>query len=250
MGFPTLASDWQQIMIGEEGDENNPLRPAKLERCFIEKNSEGWFRVKANLAVDGDGGNGHNGTKPCYAPRSYGKPTLDDLPMAGHPGNWWGVVTNNGRKDGTPILQGSSDPAPGAYISQTAYHLLGPDGTHLPDSDPNKYLDSGSVPFIVLPLLCANLAGPEIVLGCMSWVRYKGAFSQAVVGDKGPTWGIGEGSPKLCSNLGVNPSARNGGVDEDDVWYYWKPGQPAVIEAAYIEPAKVTNFRLQRWREA
>lgn len=235
--FPALLNDWRKV--------------GEVERCEIASNGEGWFRVRADLDVDGDGANGHKGRKPCYAPRSYGRPTLDDLAMAGHPGKWWGVVTDNGREDGTPLIQTASDPAPGAFISQTAYHLRGPDGAVLEDRNPDKYLDSEVFPFIVLPLPCAILAGAEIVLGSMAWVRYKGQFSAAVVGDKGPTRKIGEGSPRLCRNIGVNSSARNGGVDELEVWYYWHPGEAAVIHPRFIEGAtEDTTFRLQRWRDA
>lgn len=223
-----LANDWQNVGAVE-------LRP-------IAKNSQGWFRVCADMDVDGDGANGHNGGKPCYAPRNYGKPTLDDLAMAGHPGNWWGVVTDTGRGDGTPLIQGLDMPAPGAYISQTSYTLLGPDGAPLANGSPDKYLDSDRVPFIVLPLLAAQLAGAEIVLGCQSFVRYNGSWAPCVVGDKGPTRKIGEGSPALCRAIGVNPSARNGGVDELSVWYYWKPGQPAVVNDVI--------YSLQPWRLA
>src|SRR4051794_11780091 len=41
---------------------------------------------------------------------------LDLLAYAGHPGNWWGIVTHNLRPDGQPIVQGPTDPAPGYYI--------------------------------------------------------------------------------------------------------------------------------------
>lgn len=235
--MPTLTDTWEQV--------------GSVEGCAIHKNAEGWFRTRADMDVDGDGANGHKGRKPCYAPLSYGKPTLDDLAMAGHPGNWWGVVTDNGQPNGTPLIQSANDPAPGAYISQTSYHLVGPNGERLDDNKPDKYLDSEVYPFIVLPLPCALLAGAEVVLGSMAFVRYTGAFSAALVGDKGPTRRIGEGSCKLCRNLGVNPSARNGGVDSINVWYYWHPGEPAIIAPQFIEGAtNDTTFALQRWRDA
>jgi hypothetical protein len=33
----------------------------------------------AGATFDGDGANGQFGGRPCYAPRSYGKPTLDHI---------------------------------------------------------------------------------------------------------------------------------------------------------------------------
>lgn len=47
----------------------------------------------AGAQIDGDGANGQFGGDPCYAPKDYTGPTLDVLANAGHPGNWFGVVT-------------------------------------------------------------------------------------------------------------------------------------------------------------
>ena len=38
----------------------------------------------------------------------------DGIANTGHPGNWFGVVTDTGKTDGIPIVQGASDPCPGA----------------------------------------------------------------------------------------------------------------------------------------
>ena len=70
------------------------------------------FFFKSKMAIDFDG------APTAYHPQ-HGK-GLDHLANAGHPGNWYGVVTNNGRHDGTPIIQGPTDPAPGYYVSPTA----------------------------------------------------------------------------------------------------------------------------------
>ena len=61
----------------------------------------------AGATLDGDGANGQFGGMPCYAPESFHKGTLDVLANAGHPGNWFGVVTDNGKATGTPIVQGA-----------------------------------------------------------------------------------------------------------------------------------------------
>src|SRR5437870_1915098 len=58
---------------------------------------------KAKFSIDADG-----------SPRAYGPSNngLDDTANAGHAGNWWGVVTSNGKSNGTPVLQKASDPFP------------------------------------------------------------------------------------------------------------------------------------------
>ena len=50
---------------------------------------------------------------------------LDRLDHAGAPGNWWGIVTDDGTPGGEPVVQGDGDPAPGFYVSQTS--LVDPD---------------------------------------------------------------------------------------------------------------------------
>jgi hypothetical protein len=94
---------------------------------------------------------------------------LDVLANAGRPDNWFGVVTDTGKKDGTPVVQGPQDPCPGAYVLATSLHLPGPDGARLPDSSPFKYIDSATVPFVVVPLMI--IEGVEgVVLGCRAVV--------------------------------------------------------------------------------
>src|ERR1700751_313111 len=88
----------------------------------------------AAAQLDGDGANGQFGQPPCYAPESFPGKTLDVLANAGRPGNWFGVVTDTGRVDGTPVVQGAQDPCPGAYVSATALHLPGQNGKTLRDS--------------------------------------------------------------------------------------------------------------------
>src|SRR5215470_2775889 len=88
----------------------------------------------AAAQLDGDGANGQFGQPPCYAPESFAGKTLDVLANAGGPGNWFGVVTDTGREDGTPVVQGPQDPCPGACVSATSLHLPGQDGRPLRDS--------------------------------------------------------------------------------------------------------------------
>jgi len=79
---------------------------------------DGSVRFFAGATLDGDGANGQFGQPPCYAPASYHGQTLDVIGNAGHPGNWFGVVTDTGHETGTPIVQKATDPAPARMFRQ------------------------------------------------------------------------------------------------------------------------------------
>src|SRR5438093_9537435 len=102
---------------------------------IIEQN-DGSVTFSAGATLDGDGANGQFGEPPCYAPASYHGTTLDVIGNAGGPGNWYGVVTDTGDENGTPIVQKATDPCPGPYISATSLHLLDESGQRLPASSP------------------------------------------------------------------------------------------------------------------
>jgi len=145
----------------------------------IFEQDDGSVTFTAGATIDGDGANGQYGGLPCYAPSTYSGRTLDILANAGHPGNWFGVVTNTGLNTGTPILQG-------AYVSSTSLNLFAADGSVLPDSSPFKYVDAATVPYISVPLLVINsVAG--IVLGCRCVITNttNGQGVVAVVADTG-----------------------------------------------------------------
>ncbi len=96
------------------------------------------FFFKAAMAIDADG-----------APNAYhpipGR-GLDHLANAGHPGNWYVVVTDTGHRNCKPVVQGPRDPAPGFYVSPTVLQ----DRPHA-RTDPRRYVDSASIPYISLP---------------------------------------------------------------------------------------------------
>src|SRR5215469_9907125 len=69
---------------------------------------------KSGFAVDADG------AYRAYHPDD--RPGLDALKHAGHPGDWWALVTDNEKRDGRPVLQEQGDPAPGFYVSTTALY--------------------------------------------------------------------------------------------------------------------------------
>ena len=177
----------------------------------------------AGMAIDADG------SPRAYHPANRG---LDDLGNAGHPGNWWGIVTHDGKPTGNPVIQGPTDPAPGFYVSSTSYMHPGVDRRN-----PRAYLDSELIPFIVVPPKIRNgVAG--VVLGCKALVTNlrTGDTCWAVVGDIGPQGKLGEGSIALANALGVKSDPRRGGTDAPVIQYRIWPGIAA--DGYRLIPAK------------
>lgn len=151
------------------------------------------------------------------SPRAYhpdNKSGLDYLANAGYPGNWWGIATNSRKQ---PIIQGPLDPAPGYYVSTTAYQNSG----FAPYST-GRYLDSEKVRFVVIPGPVRKMIAP-IFLGCRVEVEYRGKTVEAVCGDIGPSNHLGEGSIALARALKIPSNARKGGVAHG-VTYTFFPG--------------------------
>lgn len=139
---------------------------------------------------------------------------LDKLSSAGHDGNWWGIVTTKGK----PVIQDSADPAPGFYVSTTSLQDASKKIT-----DPKRYVNSETIPYIVLPNNKTILA--EAKTGDLAYVYNlrNGKNSYAIFADVGPKDKIGEGSIALAKKLGIDSSPRTGGT-ADSVLYYVFPG--------------------------
>ena len=108
--------------------------------------------------------------------------------------------------------------------------LSAPDGSHLPATDPRRYVDAESVPFIVVPpLIARGVAG--IVLGCRARITdtRSGLSVECVVADIGPSFKDGEASIAAAKALGINSDARSGGEDQPCFLYELWPGTPAVV---------------------
>jgi hypothetical protein len=148
---------------------------------------------------------------------------LDKLANAGHKGNWWGIVTENGK----PVVQDSTCPAPGFYVSTTSLQ-----DASKKISDPLRYVNSETIPYFVLPNNKTILA--EVKTGDFAYVYNlrNGKNSYAIFADVGPKDKIGEGSIALAKKLGINSSPRTGGI-ADSVLYYVFPqsgnGKPRTI---------------------
>jgi hypothetical protein len=191
------------------------------------------FFYKSGLAVDADG------AFRAYHPND--RLGLDSLAHAGHAGNWWALVTDNENKSGRPVMQGTSDPAPGFYVSMTA--LYDPDNAN--PRDPHRYVDAAKIPYVVLHPKALNFAQ----LGDFATVVnfQNGRISAAIVADESPpNLPVGEGSIALADALGIDSSPRDGG-QKKNVAYLIYPGsgngRPRPLEEI------VTNSKqlFERW---
>lgn len=191
------------------------------------RNPDGSYTTPlAGMMIDADGANGQTDGVPVYAPNGFTPAPLDFLANAGSPGNWFGIVTDNGKKDGTPIKQDANGPAPGAFVSATSYRW--PTFARI---DPLAYVDAASVPYIVLPgHWRAQAIG--VVLGCRATVEdtKTGKILEASgVLDFGPRGKLGEASIACAKFFGIPSSPKHGGTSEKRFIYRFFPGVPAVI---------------------
>lgn len=178
----------------------------------------------AGMTIDADG------APNCYHPDGS-PPGLDYLANAGHPGNWWALATHNRKPSGKPVIQRQSDPAPGFYVSMTAYTRDG-----YAYRNPKRYLDSNVTPFTVIPQSLLNKVAP-VFKGCYCEIfnLKNGLMSLAVMGDIGPNNHLGEGSMALARNLGINDSPKSGGTSRKIINYKIYPGHPAQIYGETFE---------------
>ena len=157
------------------------------------------FFYKAGMTIDADG------AYKAYHPKNTG---LDSLSAAGHPGNWWALVTD---VNGNPVVQNAGDPAPGYYISTTSL-----ENTKLLKTNPKRYVDSESIPYIVLPgrrTFGAGLGDFCIVYNTANQKVYGGIYA-----DSGPRDHIGEASIAMANALSIPSSPRNGGISAGVVY--------------------------------
>lgn len=196
------------------------------ERLLCLLNSEGFdcevyqYFPSKRVEFIADGDIDADGAYRAYHP--YPGRGLDYLANAGHPGNWWGIVTD---RNGDPFIQGADDPAPGYYVSSTSYEW-----SQFHRDDPRRYLDSETVPFIVVENYIRNRAR-GVVLGCKARVTntLTGQAVDCVVGDMGPLIKLGELSIAAANAVGLKGDPRTGGVDKPILKYELWPDIPAFV---------------------
>jgi len=182
------------------------------------------FFYESGLMIDADGA--------YHAYHPDGRSGLDYLGNAGQPGNWWALVTDNGKADGDPVTQSDSDPAPGFYVSTTSL-----EDSNCDRKDPRRYVNAEAVNFIVLPGrlgLGAKLGDFAVVIRPAT-----GAYDYAVYADVGPASKIGEGSIALAATLGIPSSPKSGGIAHGLVYIVfpgsaqsWPLSQPEIDQNA------------------
>lgn len=187
-------------------------------------NPSGAILYRAKMAIDADG-----------CPRAYGPNNsgLDWTANAGYPGNWWGIVTD---VNGDPIIQNSSDPYPGMYVSSTSLVRTG-----YSNANPLRYVDSENIPYIALPSALQSLA--NIAKGDLAYVRNttNGNTCFAYFADTGPGGKLGEGSMALAVALGINSSPKTGGTSQPILDYVVFP-QSGLGQGNHLTVTQINNM--------
>jgi len=136
------------------------------------------------------------------APRAYGPPgkqTLDYLSNAHLRGNpdaeVVGYLTDDDHPN-VPVKQGPGDPAPGYYISQTAYT----DKARTDERDVRRYVDATKINYVVLGS-AAKRRGARLGDFVAVYSKRTGKAVFGIVGDDGNPSGD-EGSLHLLQELG------------------------------------------------
>lgn len=151
------------------------------------------FFFETGMTIDADG------APDAYHPDDIG---TDHLANAGQPGNWWGLATD---EEGEPFVQGPDDPNPGYYVSTTAL-----EDPARAISDPRRYVNSNTIPFIVLPggqHGGARLGDIAVVVNTAN-----DSLAYALFADIGPRAHLGEGSIALAKALGIRSDPKRGGT--------------------------------------
>jgi hypothetical protein len=186
------------------------------------------FFYESGMMIDADGG--------YHAYHPDNKSGLDYLGNAGKPGNWWALVTDNEKPSGNPVIQSSSDPAPGFYISTTSL-----EDSSVDRADPRRYVNAESVNFFVLP----GKLGLGAKLGDLGVIIRpdQSDYDYAVYADVGPASKIGEASIALADALGIPSSPKSGGTGHGIIYIVFPgSGQGWPLSQAEIDQYAAALF--------
>lgn len=155
------------------------------------------FFFETGIGVDVDG------APNAYAPNNA--IALDYLANAGHPGNWWGVITDN---QGRPIVQHlgpPSQPMTGYYISTTSLF-----DAAFAEDDVRRYVDATRIPYLALPP--AYLAETGLQIGDLALVinTQNGKFCFAIFADTKYHPVLSEVSARVVDRLGTYGNPKGG----------------------------------------
>jgi hypothetical protein len=159
------------------------------------------------------------------APRAYGPPgsdTLDYLSNAHLEGRPQGPIVGYMVEDAPPhrpVVQGPQDPAPGYYVSQTAYE----DESVENERDPRRYVDATAINYVVLGKKARRM-GARLgdFVAVYSRRTHRSVFG--IVGDNGNPSGD-EGSLHLLQALGYAfHNGKDDAVEEPEIVIRFYPG--------------------------
>ncbi len=177
----------------------------------------------ADADIDADGANGQHGKQAAYMVGDKGSELLANGGMKMLNGrvvaaHLWARDIVICDRDGNPKV------FPGGIIaSKTAYKF------HNQRADlPSAYVDSETYPYIVVPPLI-RLKAKGVILGakCRVTNLKNGKVAWGGVCDIGPRNRVGEISMEMARRLGINPSPRDGGMDEPHLLYEIFPDEAA-----------------------
>jgi Fungal chitosanase of glycosyl hydrolase group 75 len=178
------------------------------------------FIFKAGAKIDCDG-----------APNAYG-PNNSGIdytanggdPTSGKPGAWWGGPVDKNNK---AIIQKIYEPFPGFYVSATS---LG--NSAYPDYSQYRYIDAGSIPFIVLPGNHQN--GARVGDVCLCYNEKTGDNCYGIFADVGPSSKIGEISVRMAQALKIPDDPKTGGTESKSIVYLVFPGSVGTWKPPHI----------------
>jgi Fungal chitosanase of glycosyl hydrolase group 75 len=188
---------------------------------IITEEADGRVHFLADADIDADGANGQNGAPAAYQVNNSGTELLANGGMKLLGGK---VVCAEPWARDIVILGDDNEPKvfPGGIIASMTWYKH--PGKLL--NDPEAYVDSETIPYIVVPkLVVQETVG--IVRGSKARVTYKGKSVECVVADQGPSSKIGELSIAAARAIGIPPSPRSGGTEEQEVLYELWPGVAA-----------------------
>lgn len=163
-----------------------------------------------------------------------GKP---DKSQPHHLWKWWGISVDG---NNAPYVQNSGHPYQGYYVSTTA--LV---DASKAASDPARYVDSGSIPFIVLP--GKQWGGAR--KGDLGWIvnRANGKSCGAIFADVGPAGELGELSIAAANLLGLKSNPKNGGTSKKEVLYIVFPGSGKGVPLTKTAIANSASQAFKAW---
>lgn len=189
--------------------------------CEVKEDDDRRVFFTADGDIDADGANGQNGGQAAYKSDNSGSEHLANGGMKIVNGK---VICAHSWARDIVLLGPDNQPkvfAGGIIASTTWYRHM-----NKPANDPAAYVDAETVPYIVVPsLIIQGTAG--VVRGCKARVTRGDRSVDCVVADKGPRNKIGELSIAAARAIGLNPSPRNGGTEQPELFYELWPGVPA-----------------------